>query len=221
MTTHQPVVPGLHALPVQPKGPRDPVPPEGRRRCPKDATRELFLYSEIDEQNSRALCKQLRVLDGVTGPPIMLRIQSPGGDLVAALLIVDTIKGMHTPVHTRVDGFAASCASLVSTAGARGGRSMHMHSCMLIHEASKAMSNKTSSEMDIANANLQAAECRCKALYEEHTRLRGHALDTELKRDLWLDAPTCLKYGLVDHVLEHADERPYFSDGLITEALEL
>ena len=179
---------------------------------------EVLFCSDVTVKSCQRLCLQLRALDRITNVPyITLRIQSKGGNVMDALLVVDTIKQLRTPVHTQVDGYAASAATLISIAGALGGRSMHRHSSMLIHEMSADIARGTPSEIEVAYTNVQESERSINEVYERHTRLRGEALDAELKCDLWLDAPTCLAYGLVDYVVDskHQDT-PYFTEGLLS-----
>jgi ATP-dependent protease ClpP protease subunit len=40
-----------------------------------------------------------------------------------------------------------------------------------------------------------------KSLYKEYTKIPMKELDAILKKDLWFDAQTCLKYGLVDGII--------------------
>jgi ATP-dependent protease ClpP protease subunit len=40
-----------------------------------------------------------------------------------------------------------------------------------------------------------------KSIYKQYTKFPMKELDAILKRDLWLDAATCLKYGLVDEII--------------------
>ena len=40
-----------------------------------------------------------------------------------------------------------------------------------------------------------------KNIYLEHTKMGEEKIDDLLKHDLWLDAETCLEYGLVDEIL--------------------
>ena len=118
-------------------------------------------------------------------------------------------------------------STLFTIVGTHGRRRMHRHSRMLLHEPAlpaAALLNGLSTmrgvrARDLADphANLQALERDVLALYEAHTRLRGDALAAELQRETWLDAPTCLAYGLVDEVLgqERLEEAAYFSHGLL------
>ena len=38
-------------------------------------------------------------------------------------------------------------------------------------------------------------------IYNKHTKIPKKQLNDILKRDLWFDAETCLKYGLVDEII--------------------
>jgi ATP-dependent protease ClpP protease subunit len=42
---------------------------------------------------------------------------------------------------------------------------------------------------------------RIKEIYEAKTKIPKTKMDEILKHDLWWDAKTCLKYGLVDEIL--------------------
>ena len=195
-----------HMLPFLPGDPAAP------------ASSEILFYSDVTIKSCQKLCAQLCALDRKRAAPyITLRIQSNGGSVRDALLVVDTIKQLRTPVHTQIDGYAASAATLISIAGAQGERSMHRHSSMLIHEMTADITRGTPSEIVVAYTNVQEVERSANQMYEGHTRLRGQALDAELKRDLWLDAPTCLAYGLVDYVIDsQRKDVPYFTDGLLS-----
>ena len=42
---------------------------------------------------------------------------------------------------------------------------------------------------------------RLREIYEERTKIPSKKLNELLKHDLWWDAETCLKYGLVDEII--------------------
>ena len=42
---------------------------------------------------------------------------------------------------------------------------------------------------------------KIKKIYSEHTKIPKRKLNQILKRDLWFDAEACLKYGLVDEII--------------------
>ena len=61
-------------------------------------------------------------------PPIKLHINSYGGSVFAGLSAVDYIINSKVPVHTIIDGCAASAATLMSCVAEK--RYMHRHACM-------------------------------------------------------------------------------------------
>ena len=40
-------------------------------------------------------------------------------------------------------------------------------------------------------------------IYVKHTKIPKKQLNDILKRDLWFDAETCLKYGLIDEIIQN------------------
>jgi ATP-dependent protease ClpP protease subunit len=49
--------------------------------------------------------------------------------------------------------------------------------------------------------NLDRLMLMIKNIYNEFTKVPSEKLDEVLKHDLWFDAETCLKYGMVDEIL--------------------
>ena len=131
-------------------------------------------------------------------PPINLHIQSMGGSLMDSFYIVDTIKNSETPVHTYIDGYAASAASLMSVVGQH--RVMTENSMILIHQLSSGNEGKFQ-EMDDNMRNMEQLMHKIKVIYGESTSIPEEELDEILKHDLWLDAETCKRYGLIDEII--------------------
>ena len=131
-------------------------------------------------------------------PPIMLHINSYGGSVFAGLAAVDYIKNSKIPVHTIIDGCAASAATLMSCVGAH--RMMHRNSCMLVHQLSGVMWGKFQ-EMQDDMQNSEMLMEKIKNIYKEHTKIPKKEMDNILKHDLWWEAEKCLQYGLVDEII--------------------
>ena len=72
---------------------------------------------------------------------------------------------------------------------------------MLVHQLQSVMWGKYQ-EFEDEMENLKRLMKMIKDIYKEYTRLPMKNLDEILKHDLWFDAETCLKYGLVDEILE-------------------
>ena len=72
---------------------------------------------------------------------------------------------------------------------------------MLIHQLSSGMWGKFEDmKDDMQNCNLLME--RIYDIYGQYTKIPKNTLKEILKRDIYFDAKTCLKYGLVDRVLD-------------------
>ena len=111
---------------------------------------------------------------------------------------VDYIINSPVPVHSYIDGCAASAATIMSVVADK--RYIHRHSFMLIHQLSSGMWGNYEALKD-SMENCDALMETIKKIYIERTRIPKKHLDDILKRDLWFDAETCLKYGLVDEII--------------------
>lgn len=171
---------------------------------------EVFFYAPVMSESIVQLNRKLRSLEttitqftaGVGIPagsvPIKLRINSGGGSLFDGFAAVDAIKNCKVPVHTVIDGGAASAATLMSVVGKQ--RAMGKHSFMLIHQLSGGMWGKFEEMRDeIQNSELLMQSIQ--DIYLKHTKIPKKLIKDILKRDIWLDAKTCMEYGLVDEIL--------------------
>ncbi len=131
-------------------------------------------------------------------PPIKLHINSYGGSVFAGLAALDYIKNSKVPVHTIIDGCAASAATLMSCVGAH--RQMHRNACMLVHQLSGAMWGKFQ-EMEDDFENSKMLMDKIKNIYNQHTKIPKREMDKILKHDLWWEAEKCLQFGLIDEII--------------------
>jgi ATP-dependent protease ClpP protease subunit len=153
------------------------------------------LLREIDCR----LCQSAVVINNPTYTPIIhLRINSFGGDLLAGLSTVDTIRGLKSKVWTYVEGSCASAATLMTVAGAK--RFIGKNSLMLIHQLSSFACGTFEHLKDEQENNVKLMEI-IKSIYKQYTKFPMKELEAILKRDIWLDSASCLKYGLVDEIL--------------------
>lgn len=168
----------------------------------------IYFYGEVNSQSCEELRKKLSEMDfnaklfeieyNAKAPPINLHIQSTGGSLLDSLYISDFINNLKTPINTYVDGYVASAASLISVMGDK--RYMTKNSMILIHQLASGGEGKYQ-ELDDNMKNLQQMMNKVKSIYLSKTKLEYLQLEDILKHDLWLDANTCKKYGLIDEII--------------------
>ena len=131
-------------------------------------------------------------------PPIKLHINSYGGSVFAGLAAVDYIKNSKIPVHSIIDGCAASAATLMSCVASH--RVINRNACMLVHQLSGVMWGKFQ-EMQDDMQNSEMLMEKIKNIYREHTKIPKKEMDNILKHDIWWEAEKCLQYGLVDEIV--------------------
>jgi ATP-dependent Clp protease protease subunit len=77
---------------------------------------------------------KLLALEGESNDPIWLMIDSYGGSVDAGYILIDTIKGMKSPVYAVVVSKAYSMAAIITAYCAK--RYIYPHATMMFHEAS-------------------------------------------------------------------------------------
>jgi len=153
------------------------------------------ILRELDVRMQHA---KITMNDPQFDPTIHLRINSYGGEIFAGLSTVDVIRSLRTKVYTYVEGAAASAATLISIAGKK--RFIGKNSFMLLHQLSSVCAG-TFERLEDEHENNKRIMNSMKTLYKEYTKIPMKELDKILKRDIWFDANTCLKYGIVDAII--------------------
>lgn len=131
---------------------------------------------------------------------LFLHIQSGGGSIFAGIAGMDSIiqATRDVPVITIVDGYAASAGTFLSVVGTE--RWMRKHAYMLIHQLSSGFWGKYAEIKDEVE-NLDRLMHMIKGVYKEYTKVPTKEIDKILKRDIWWDAETCKRYGLIDKII--------------------
>jgi ATP-dependent Clp protease, protease subunit len=127
--------------------------------------------------------------------PIKLHLNSPGGEIVGAFCIVDTICASKVPIHTIIEGEVASAATLISVVGHK--RFINKNAHMLIHQIRAGFFGKMDDCTD-EMSNIRRYSKKLKKIYLKHTTLTEEKLEKMLKKEVFWGYKTCLKNGLVD-----------------------
>lgn len=114
-----------------PRGQRTQEPRWSLRASADDAPAHLYLYDSIGWPGIEAsdVVAQVRALGA---RPLQVHICSRGGDVFAGLAIYNTLRAHAAPVEMRVEGLAASIASVIAMSGAK--LRMARASLFMIHE---------------------------------------------------------------------------------------
>lgn len=168
---------------------------------------KIYFYADIDSFSILELNRTLQEMDiklqntkAMLGCEVVceLHICSSGGEIMPAFGAVDAIRNMKSPVHTYIDGGAASAATLLSCVGDK--RFIGKHATMLIHQLSSGIYGKFA-EIEDEYKNLEDCMKVIKRFYKTYTKIPMKRLDVILKHDLWLQPDECLQYGMVDEII--------------------
>ena len=169
---------------------------------------KIYYYSNVNRESAVELNKKIGEIESksltlantldIDPPTLKVLINSGGGSITAGISSMDTILRTKVPVHTYVDGFAASAATFLSVVG--NYRFMSRNSYMLIHQLSSAFWG-TYSNFEDEKQNLDLMMKTIKDVYKKYTKVPMKKLDEILKHDLLWDAETCLEYGLIYEVI--------------------
>ena len=168
---------------------------------PYDSERTLHLEGVIapetwlDDETTPALFKEeLYADDG----PVTVVINSYGGDCVAAAQIYNMLAEYPHPVTVKIDGIAASAASVI----AMGGNTVLMSpvACMMIHNpATVAMGDHT--DMEKAIRMLDAVKDSIVNAYERKTGLDRKQIGRMMDAETWMDATKAVELGFADGII--------------------
>ena len=163
--------------------------------------RIVFLGTEINDDVANIVITQFLFLESEDpDKEIMLYINSPGGVVTSGLAIYDTMQYVRSTVSTTCLGMAASMASVLLTAGARGRRVALPNSRIMIHQP---MGGARGQATDI---EIQAREIRHMkdVITEILSNATGKSKDVihkDIDRDFYMSAQGAKEYGLIDDVL--------------------
>lgn len=130
--------------------------------------------------------------------PITVWINSPGGDCIAAAQIYNMLMDYKGDVTVKIDGIAASAASVIAMAGTRV--LMSPVSLLMIHNPSTlAFGDKY--EMGKVIEMLDAVKDSIMNAYEIKTGLSQKELSKLMDNETWMDAKKALELKFCDEIM--------------------
>lgn len=159
--------------------------------------RTVYINGEITQALASKFRRHVKSLDA-TKKPIIVEINSPGGDIEAGLMIIDTIRLCKNKTVTRVTGQAFSMACIIACSGDR--REMLPNSVLMSHQGSFVLA----CSYDNINNELQfvrGLEEKCWAIMDTSSGKKpGYWKEKSGNKDLYLNAQSALSEGLIDKI---------------------
>lgn len=172
--------------------------------------RIIFLGVPIDDDVANIIQAQLLFLESQDpSSDIHMYINSPGGMVHSGLAIYDTMQFIGPDVATTCTGMAASMASVLLCAGAKGKRAALPHSRVLIHQPLGGAQGQAS-DILIAAKEIEKSRTELFKIICEHSGQSFDKVFSDSDRDFWMTAPEAKEYGMVDTVLTNRKESEKF-----------
>ena len=139
---------------------------------------------------------------------IDLHINSPGGNVFEGNSIYNVLKAHPAKIDVKIDGIAASIASVIAMAG--DSVVMPENAMMMIHDPVGGVLGTSDDMLKMAEA-LEKVKTGIVASYMTRSTLKEKKISNMMKDETWITAEDAVEYGLADEVLEPVNIQASFS----------
>ena len=169
--------------------------------------RIIMLSEEVNSTTASLVVAQLLYLEGQDKEKdICLYINSPGGSITDGMAIYDTMNYIQCDVSTICVGMAASMASVLLAAGAKGKRLALPNSEILIHQpligGQVGLQGQTT-DIKIHAEHLVRTRQKMNSILADRTGQPLSRIELDTERDHYMTAEEAKAYGLIDDVITH------------------
>jgi ATP-dependent Clp protease protease subunit len=168
----------------------------------------LYLIGTITEDTVyeiiggiRLIRKYRNLINQKQNDSIDLFIHSYGGDLYAALAIVDYINSLKIKINTVTRGVAYSAAGLVLISGT-GQRCMGKNSFLMFHEVGSDMvENMKNSNLKSNTEHINILQDMVESILESKSNKHKDFWEQKTKTDLFVSSSQAKEFGLIDKII--------------------
>ncbi|MFE3634444.1 ATP-dependent Clp protease proteolytic subunit [Streptomyces sp. NPDC059168] len=166
-------------------------------------SRIVFLGTPLDDTAATDVITQFMHLEhAAPDRRITLYLNCPGGSFDAMTAVYDTMRYVGCDVETYCLGQAAGTAAVLLAAGAPGRRFILPGARVVLEQpALPEPARGQPSDLLIRAGELTRTRALMEGMLVRHTGRTPEQVGQDLERDLVLDAPGALAYGLVDGVV--------------------
>lgn len=157
---------------------------------------ELRLYGELVGVSADDFARRLERLGEID--ELLIRINSPGGDLFSGVAIYNLLRRYPAKKIVYIDGIAASAASIVAMAG--DVVIMPPSSIFMIHNPQVDGLGGDADNLRRAADSLDEVKKSMVAAYVERTGLAESAIEKMVSAETWMTATRAVELGFADEI---------------------
>lgn len=163
--------------------------------------RVIFLTGQIEDNMASIINAQLLYLESSNPErPIYMYINSPGGVITSGFSIYDTMNYIRPEVRTVCIGQAASMASFLLMAGAKGHRYSLPHSRIMIHQPSGGVQGQAT-DIEIHAREISRLKQTLNKIYAKTCNKSLKEVEKAMERDNFMSAEEALHWSLIDQII--------------------
>jgi len=167
--------------------------------------RIVFMVGQVEDHMANLIVAQLLFLESENPTKeISLYINSPGGSVVAALSIYDTMQFIKPDVSTLCLGQAASAGALILASGAHGKRYSLPNSTVMIHQVLGGYQGQ-GTDIQIHARETQRISDVLNAILSRHTGQPLEQVEKDTNRDNFMTPEMAKQYGLIDKIFDRRE----------------
>ena len=167
----------------------------------------ICISGVIDDEMANLVAAQILYLEGEDPDrDICLYVNSPGGEMTAALAIYDTMQYVLPDISTICIGQAASVSALLVAAGAPGKRFALPNARLIITQPTLEQISGQATDLEIQAREVIRLRTLISIILATHTNQTYARIERDIERDLILNASQAVAYGLIDVVQQTRKE---------------
>ena len=173
-----------------------------------DRTADINIYGDITSWewlDSDVSAHSIKTdIDSLDVDEINVYINSYGGEVAEAVAIYSALQRHRAKVHTFVDGFACSAASIIFCAG--DVRTVSSIGLLMIHNCMSYLGFANSNEMRKAAEDNDKINQSSIEAYKKVSTLSEEEIKAMMDNETWLTAAECLEYGFATEIAEDDED---------------
>ena len=177
----------------------------------------IYVYDVIDDYWGISAQAFAEAMVAAAGKTVNLRINSPGGDVMAARAMVTAVRGHAGKVVAHIDGLAASAASFLALSAAEV--RMTQGAFLMIHQAWTISMGNAADLREMADL-LEKIDAAIAADYQRKTGKSAEQVQAWMAEETWFSADEARAEGFVDTVVDGAPAQNHWNLAAFDKAPE-
>ena len=168
-------------------------------------SRTVLVFGEIDMRLAERVTAQLTALAAESDEPIRMIINSPGGHVESGDTVHDMIRFCGPPVKVIGTGWVASAGAHIFLGATKENRLCLPNTRFLLHQPAGGARGQAS-DIQIEAQEILKMRDRVNRMIAEETGQTIEKINTDTRRNFWMNAAEAIEYGLVSRIIKNTSE---------------